>query len=321
MGIFNSAYAQVEKSRIEVFQLSAEPTIDGELDAVWEIMPVHNVNQLGEGVTRTPDADYGVTFRMGWKNNKLFLFFDIVDDVHVFDPTFEAWRQDYIIPFFNFNETHETDITWGEIPAWQFRTTIPTEGATAMGNGSGPTGDMGLVDFPTLEIGYKIVQGGYFVEMMIDLNDTDWEAPAPLAEGLTFGFDVEAADIDQATNVSGVRKHQLFWNEETGGDTNWLNLEGLGIAVIRDEILGGTLVNETDTRSVKMYPNPASDLLFFENLEQVNAIQITTLTGQIVRVVNALDATSIDISGIASGIYLVVFDSANLTSTRKLIVK
>jgi hypothetical protein len=154
-----------------------------------------------------------------------------------------------------------------------------------------------------------------------DLNDTDWEAPEPLAEGLTFGFDVEAADIDQATNVSGVRKHQLFWNEETGGDTNWLNLEGLGIAVIRDEIPGGTSVNETTMRSVKMYPNPASGIITFENLDQVKKIQITSLTGQIIKNVDVYGDSSVDISDITQGIYLVVFKGLNSISTQKLIVK
>jgi hypothetical protein len=103
--IFMNATAQ-GKSQIEIFQLAAEPTIDGELDAVWEAMPVHSVNQLEAGGTRDGDADYDPTFRAGWKNNKLFFYFDIKDDVHISAPTANAWWQDYVIVFLNFNAPH-----------------------------------------------------------------------------------------------------------------------------------------------------------------------------------------------------------------------
>lgn len=323
-GLLQQGIAQ-DKSRIEIFQLSAEPTIDGELDAVWDAMPVHTVNQLEAGGTRAGNADYDVSFRTGWKNNKLFFFFDIKDDVHIFNSALRQWRQDYIVIFMNFSETHETDVSYGDdIPAWWFRTTIPTPGEEALGGGIGPTGEVGLVDFPAHDIEYKLVEGGYIVEIMFDLSDAEWEiTKGELAEGFTFGFDIEAGDVDETTGTSGAnsdRKYQLFWSE-TGNDNNWQNLSGLGIAVIKDEILGETSVNDPALRSVRMFPNPATDILRLENLDQVNRVKIVSLTGQTVRDLNTSEASSIDISNLTKGIYLVVFEGVNSKSAQKLVVK
>jgi hypothetical protein len=315
-----NTFAQ-EKSEIEIFQLASEPTIDGGLDAVWEAMPVHNVNQLEAGGSRSADADYGATFRIGWKNNKLFYFFDIQDDVHIFLPSINQWRQDYVVAFMNFNATHETDSTYGDFPVWWFRTTIPTEGGEANIGGRGPTGFIGIDDFPTYDMVTNIAAEGYTVELVFDLNDLFWEIPAPLAEGVTFGFDIEAGDVDVSTDSNSDRKHQLFWSE-TGMDGNWDNLSGLGKAIIREEVLGGTSVNEmADLRSVKFYPNPSSKVILFENLDQVKIIKILSITGQIVKNVEASEATSIDISGIPKGIYLVVFEGVNTQTAQKLIVE
>jgi hypothetical protein len=326
-GLLHLGIAQ-DKSEIEIFQLSAEPTIDGELDAVWDAMPVHTVNQLEAGGTRAGNADYDVSFRTGWKNNKLFFFFDIKDDVHIFNSALRQWRQDYFVIFMNFSETHETDVSYGDdIPAWWFRTTIPTTGEEALGGGIGPTGEVGLVDFPAHDIEYKLVEGGYIVEIMFDLSDAEWEiTKGELAEGFTFGFDIEAGDVDETTGTSGAnsdRKYQLFWSE-TGNDNNWQNLSGLGIAIIKDEILGGgdpSSVNEAALKNVRMYPNPARDVLMFENLSQVERIKIVSLTGQTIRDLNARDASFLDISGITKGIYLVVFEGVNSKSAQKLVIK
>jgi hypothetical protein len=316
--IFMNATAQ-EKSVIEIFQLASEPIIDGELDAVWEAMPVHSVNQLEAGGTRDGNADYDPTFRAGWKNNKLFFYFDIKDDVHIFAPTANAWWQDYVIVFLNFSPTHETDVDYGDIPAWWFRTTFPEEGKEAIGGGRGPIGWPGFDDFPAYDLAYKLVSGGYILEIVFDLNDANWEAPQALAEGVTFGFDIEAGDVDVVPADTDPRKHQVFWSKD-GNDSGWDNLTALGVAVVRNEILETNIAKPNLEAGVKMYPNPAQNTLYFQNIESVNRITISNLTGQIVKVVDARNSSSVDISELNTGIYLVTFEGST-RNTQKLIVR
>jgi hypothetical protein len=308
-----------DKSLIEIFQLAAEPNIDGVLDAVWEAMPVNSVNQLEAGGSRDGNTDYDPTFRAGWKNNKLFFFFDVKDDVHISVPTANSWWQDYVIVFMNFNSTHTTDQAYGDFPAWWLRTTFPEEGQEPKVDGRGPTGWYGADDFPTVDFAYKIVSGGYILEIVFDLNDANWEVPQALAEGVTFGFDIEAGDVDEVPAGSDPRKHQLFWSKD-GNDGGWDDLTALGVAVVRNEILETSITNTTLEAGVKMYPNPAQNTLYFRNIESVNRIIISNITGQIVKVVDAKNSSSVDISELNTGMYLVTFEGSTV-STQKLIIR
>lgn len=78
--------------------------------------------------------------------------------------------------------------------------------------------------------------------------------------------------------------------------------------------------NDVAMSGLKVYPNPTTGILTIENAQAISGVEIFNLTGQIVRVktVNEL-ATTIDMSGLASGTYLVRVTSDAATKTLKVI--
>ena len=74
---------------------------------------------------------------------------------------------------------------------------------------------------------------------------------------------------------------------------------------------------------IKIYPNPASDKIFVEGINQENLnAEFITLEGRVILNKNINSDNSIDILGLNSGIYFVTIKS-NQTKiyTQKIIVK
>jgi len=70
---------------------------------------------------------------------------------------------------------------------------------------------------------------------------------------------------------------------------------------------------------VSIYPNPAQNQLSISGVEGQFAVNIYALNG--VQVLNAVNTTSIDISAISAGCYLVKVQADNATMVQRLIVK
>lgn len=108
---------------------------------------------------------------------------------------------------------------------------------------------------------------------------------------------------------------------------------------IIEEYLNGTIPNGTtynftnittsikesdDARiDVKLYPNPADDLIQFSfdgSTTDINAISIVNLQGQIVRKVS-IDSRSADITDLNSGVYFINISSKEGSTIRKFVKK
>lgn len=76
-------------------------------------------------------------------------------------------------------------------------------------------------------------------------------------------------------------------------------------------------VEENETSTFSIYPNPASETLFI-NAENVQRVELYDLTGR-----NVLNTTStdVDLRGLESGIYFVTVKTDNAVKTTKLVVK
>ena len=96
-----------------------------------------------------------------------------------------------------------------------------------------------------------------------------------------------------------------------GGITHWTN----------GECFVG--ISDLSLRSIKIYPNPAHNLLTVENPEfEELSLQIIDMTGKIVFLSHINSSTSIDISYIKQGIYLLQLNSSKGESTvKKLIIQ
>ena len=65
-------------------------------------------------------------------------------------------------------------------------------------------------------------------------------------------------------------------------------------------------VNDNTLSSLKMYPNPSTDVVTFKGLNPINSITIYSQLGQKVLHVNPQEiTTTVDVSGLTSGIYMV----------------
>lgn len=96
-----------------------------------------------------------------------------------------------------------------------------------------------------------------------------------------------------------------------GGITHWTN----GVCL--------TGINENSLGAIKIYPNPAHHLLTIENPEfEELSLQIIDMTGKVVLLLQINSSSSIDITYIKQGIYLLQLISSNGDSTvKKLIIQ
>ncbi|MEA3447452.1 MAG: T9SS type A sorting domain-containing protein [Bacteroidota bacterium] len=72
------------------------------------------------------------------------------------------------------------------------------------------------------------------------------------------------------------------------------------------EVVGN--VNDDLVADINVYPNPATDYITIENVENVNRIDVVNLTGQIIDSYNVSENTmQMDVSGYSNGVYFVKF--------------
>ena len=105
------------------------------------------------------------------------------------------------------------------------------------------------------------------------------------------------------------------------GQTYYLMLTDDNGCVVYDTIVihGPTAVNGTTApTTVKLYPNPVTDVLYIDAAEAVN-VKIEDLTGRVV--VNTENAKQIPMGNLANGVYIVtIMDTKNnLIGTRKIV--
>lgn len=119
-----------------------------------------------------------------------------------------------------------------------------------------------------------------------------------LANGLEFSIDIEE------------------YREYLIHDLNW--------QIIGDEQGSCILlsVENWEISDIEIYPNPSSEFVYLNNLEGIESIQIHNYNGQNIRILSA-DSTEmkIDISDLASGMYLLQFKNKSNQIVNKKIIK
>lgn len=92
-----------------------------------------------------------------------------------------------------------------------------------------------------------------------------------------------------------------------------------GYKIIVDPALGVTLVKEDE---VRVYPNPAYDVLTVEGVSNATSVRIVDLNGQIVSASNVSGAKQeINVADLISGVYFVQIESDNGTVIQKFVKK
>jgi len=85
-------------------------------------------------------------------------------------------------------------------------------------------------------------------------------------------------------------------------------------------IMGSLGINACDNQ-IHIFPNPAKDMLYIENIDKldVNNISLINIQGQIIRQFESR-ATQLDVSGITSGIYFIKFSTSSGNIIQKIII-
>jgi Leucine-rich repeat (LRR) protein len=85
--------------------------------------------------------------------------------------------------------------------------------------------------------------------------------------------------------------------------------------------VAGTSIAETETNTINLYPNPAQSTLYIMSAEEVEQVSVYDISGRTVGAYGIRPySTSIDISNLANGIYLVKVKTAAGETVKKLTV-
>jgi len=87
-----------------------------------------------------------------------------------------------------------------------------------------------------------------------------------------------------------------------GRNANPVNATALGSVVIGIDNAG---ISENGENAIRVYPNPANDLVYVVSEANINNITITKLSGQIVSAATALTGNSVDVSSLQAGVYII----------------
>ena len=190
----------------------------------------------------------------------------------------------------------------------------------------------GATDAPTVDVAETGVGAGIIVDDMsypefasqgyLELGTLNYELAVQTADNqVTVGtYDAPLADLgleDVAITVlaSG------FLSPEDDGDGApfglWVALPAGGDLIPLDLL---SSVNDFEAIEFSMRPNPATDVLFIDSVENIESLAIYDMQGRVV-LNQAGNFQTVDVSGLADGLYQVAVSIGERTSFQKLIVQ
>ncbi len=93
--------------------------------------------------------------------------------------------------------------------------------------------------------------------------------------------------------------------------------------IIEDVDLEGVGISDFITYNIKVYPNPATNIVNIESGKIINSVKIVSLTGQVVYFNNRVicETIQVDVSGFKTGIYLIQTVIAGRGGIQKVVVE
>ena len=80
-----------------------------------------------------------------------------------------------------------------------------------------------------------------------------------------------------------------------------------------------TSVEEVNSIKIKVYPNPVQDQLYVHTQEELKEINLISFTGQLLQ--TWYNATTLDVSNYANGVYFLQINTSNTSTVEKIIKK
>jgi hypothetical protein len=288
------------------------PTVDAEIDAIWETVPVNDMPNILNGPDNVSGpSDLSATFRTLWDEVSLFFLVEVNDEAKVTDTGFPTPYADDCVEFWlDLNNSKNSSYLPSETDEYQImflrdNTTVHQVDHNDLLNG--------------LDWAWTDTQTGYIFEVEMPwLTAFKWNERFGVLQpefGQKLGFEVHVNDDDDGDD----RDANIGWFYTT--DRAWTDPSTLGDMKMMEELYESVQQVISDLK-FRMHPNPASDHLQLISNTDIRNIRVINMTGQTVMNVQIDNQrlVTLDINELSSSIYMVtVRDRNNKFSTQKFI--
>jgi len=271
------------------------PTIDGQIGngEVWENADRHFFQKRDWWGSPTGLYAY---FKMMYDTDSVYIL-TYVEDNTPFNDGASPWENDNVEYFFDMDQSASQGFDNND---WQIRV---IRGIADSLSGSAN------VD-AAFEDAVNYAQGshggdypGYIVETAIPWVELS-SAFVPLSTS-EFNFDIIVADNADA---AGGREYLISWN--TQADVNYQSTEHYGTVTLGGDSGDDPSGIETPEalKNVRMYPNPAKEVVTLDNMEDVKSVSVSNILGARLKEVPVTNKRmNLNIEEFSSGIYIIIF--------------
>ncbi len=147
-----------------------------------------------------------------------------------------------------------------------------------------------------------------------DISSFTWLAPVTVTE------DIESFETYSATIPSG-SKYFAIEATEIGEFTYYFWVYPNYILLDNIQLAEGVGIEENETNSVSLYPNPANNVVNVNASSNINSVEVFNMMGQRVAVIDANDTNvQINTTGLSNGMYMMRINTENGVSNQKFTV-
>lgn len=286
-------------------------------------------------------ADHSVSCQIGWREEGIYLFFDVKDDIDMGsvldwgldgielkinpdtcnDGEYFEWKDDAI----------EIGFVRGITTEYRYHI-VDIDGEGTEGNGPGENGEIVQIGpragLPGIAFEIINLAGSYTVEALIP-----WMFMLPIGTTVEdipqwrnrkMGFDIHCPDND-LNLTNGGRDHCLIWDMDgdpssTDADKANLNTSLLGtitFAAMASNVAPGS------SSQLHIFPNPANTYVTIENLNQVVSMEVINMLGEVIGKRYPTESRlTVDISTYTKGVYLIkCLNISGEVSVDKLVIR
>ncbi|TDW47985.1 putative secreted protein (Por secretion system target) [Flavobacterium sp. 270] len=205
---------------------------------------------------------------------------------------------------------------------------IQTETTTDAGGGLNvgytETGDWmayNNINFPT--------NGSYLIEYRVASEVTGGKLSSDLNGGTVLLGNVDVPNtggwqnwqtVTQTVNVNAGTYNFGIYIQNTGMNINWIRITKVGAGAPVSAAMV-SIDDQTEAIALNVYPNPTEDILYFtKDITGGNVSVVDSQTGTVIAF-QKISENSLNVSGLRTGIYFIVFDKDGTKTTKRFIKK
>ncbi|WP_236025383.1 RICIN domain-containing protein [Flavobacterium geliluteum] len=127
--------------------------------------------------------------------------------------------------------------------------------------------------------------------------------------------------VSQTVTVSAGTYNFGIYIQNSGVNINWIKITKIGAAASTPQVSTIVLNEEIDEVAFNVYPNPVSETLFFTtNVSGANVSIVDSQTGSLVTK-QKINDNNVNVSGLKSGVYIIIFDKDGQQTIKRFIKK